>query len=618
MSVYAEKRYGNMKGKATAVFVVGTLPDEGDGECLLLALPFISQQHAGRWTEFTALDAKTQGEVAIRMVKVPRSQYKGLRRQPLRTWGGDFLDFGKGLAFKTEDPMDTYSGSDKVIDKSFIMDDDEEIPKDDSPMVFPILTKPAMATSLDPPQISPFITLQLPSSQAAGSARPSPLGSPGALGPAPPGLGASSAPTPASWPMTPSANPSAIDHVVPSGPEDAGLPGYAVALAQGFKGLQPQQMQQQQQALQESMAAMQKQTQALLLGQRELRSDLKVRSPPPDPKRKKVARFSDDLEDDEDDDLPDLSLLAGTQPSSSNNDLKKPTLTAALENINKTQELMIQSLMNLSINGQNVLHSDDPALGNLGLGGVKSARERELYRRRIHDNPESIYVQRVVAGRPPGGRRGGEHTVLGSHLRRVDPQGALRRPPDPAPPLAHAGRDPPAALGSEERAPRVRQASARPNDLLPEGHRHRRPAERPVDGRVGVQLPAADRRERSRHRPQRARFSGPLLAREGGHRQDPQGRQGEEVSGRRVSGVKSPLPRGRLEAELRAIAQKGGTLPEALRSLRALLGLGSTPLSSYLLIYLSRAQLPKRPPSERGKSSWPAVSPFSFWSDRRS
>ena len=61
-----------------------------------------------------------------------------------------------------------------------------------------------------------------------------------------------------------------------------------------------------------------------------------------------------------------------------------------------------------------MLLSDDPALGNLGLGALKSARERELYRRRIHDSPESIYNEWWLAARQEAGVE--ENAPFSAHI----------------------------------------------------------------------------------------------------------------------------------------------------------------------------------------------------------
>eukprot|EP00972_Heterocapsa_arctica_P110174 16222014-Heterocapsa_arctica.AAC.1 len=84
--------------------------------------------------------------------------------------------------------------------------------------------------------------------------------------------------------------------------------------------------------------------------------------------------------------------------------MQTPTLASAIENLNKTQELMMQQFMSMNLSGgAGVLNSDDPVLGNLGLGAVKSARERELYQSRIETNPESIYNEWWKAARMEAG-----------------------------------------------------------------------------------------------------------------------------------------------------------------------------------------------------------------------
>ena len=111
-------------------------------------------------------------------------------------------------------------------------------------------------------------------------------------------------------------------------------------------------------------------------------------------------------------DLPDLSLLNMKAPpyaSSGYPGHSSPDLAGALESISKAQELMAQRLLELNTGPPGILQSEDPSLGGLGLGAVKSAREREAYRKRIQSNPESIYNEWWVAARAESGveERGG-------------------------------------------------------------------------------------------------------------------------------------------------------------------------------------------------------------------
>ena len=125
MTSVPERRFGIIDSEATACLVVGATEVEGESGAIL-ALPAL-EEHVGAWQIFEVLDTNGLGR-KIRLTLVAKTKLCGLRKQPPAAWGGDYVDFEPGVEFEQEKLAAAYAGQNldtSRIEEDFEMDDED-------------------------------------------------------------------------------------------------------------------------------------------------------------------------------------------------------------------------------------------------------------------------------------------------------------------------------------------------------------------------------------------------------------------------------------------------------------------------------------------------------------
>ena len=111
----ADKRYGVIDGEPCGLMAVRR--EVGDGETrTVVALPWVEETHRGSWQPF---DLCTQAgvDITVRMAVV-EGHLRALRRGPLRSWNGNFIDFEENVRCTVQDLQAAYApggGPDRSI-----------------------------------------------------------------------------------------------------------------------------------------------------------------------------------------------------------------------------------------------------------------------------------------------------------------------------------------------------------------------------------------------------------------------------------------------------------------------------------------------------------------------